>query len=58
VSEQTSFVAQRPFAMYRAKSAWPEKCIFTNIGDQGKNNEIKVVGGWELVLVKARIGKD
>ncbi len=23
-----------------------------------KNNEMKVVGGWEFELVKARIGKD
>ena len=45
--------------MYRAKSDLLEKCIFTNISDQTiKNNEMKVVGGWEFELVKARIGKD
>ena len=46
------------FAIYRAKSDLPEKRIFTNISDQTKNNEMKVVGGWEFELVKAIIGKD
>ena len=46
------------FAIYRAKIDLPEKCIFTNISDQAKNNKMKVVGGWEFELVKARIVKD
>ncbi len=28
----------------------PEKCIFTNISDHTKDNEMKVVGGWEFEL--------
>ena len=35
----------------------PEKCIFTNISDQPKNNEMKVVGGWEFELEKRELAK-
>ena len=46
-------------AIYRAKRDLREKCIFTNIIDQAiKNNEMKVMGGWENELVKVRIGND
>ncbi len=29
----------------------PEKCIFTNINDEDKYNEMEVVGGWEIELI-------
>ncbi len=45
------------FAIYGAKSDLPKKCIFTNIIDQAKNNEMKVVGGWEFELVKRELAK-
>ncbi len=45
------------FAIYRAKSDLPEKCIFTNIIDRAKNNDMKVVGGWEFELVKRELAK-
>ena len=35
----------------------PEKCIFTNISDQAKNNEMKVVGGWEFELGERELAK-
>jgi hypothetical protein len=35
----------------------PEKCIFTNISDQAKNNEMKVVGGWEFELEERELAK-
>ncbi len=34
-----------------------EKCIFTNITDQAKDNEMKVVGGWEFELEKQELAK-
>ncbi len=35
-----------------------EKCIFTNISaDQAKNNEMKVVGGWEFELGEREFSK-
>ena len=40
------------FAIYRANRDLPEKCILTNISDQAKNNEMKVVGGWKFELEK------
>ena len=41
----------------RAKSDLPEKCIFANISDQAKNNEMKVVGGWEFELEERKLAK-
>ena len=46
------------FAIYRVKSDLLEECIFTNISDHAKNNEMKVLGGWEFELVKAKTGND
>ncbi len=34
-----------------------EKCIFTNIIDQAKNNEMKVVSGWKFEIVKRKLTK-
>ena len=34
-----------------------EKCKFTNIIDQAKDNELMVVGGWEFELVKRGLAK-
>ena len=34
-----------------------EKYIFTNISDHAKNNEMKVVGGWEFELEKRELAK-
>jgi len=45
------------FAIYRAQSDLAKKCTFTNIIDQAKNNEMKVVGGWESELVKRELAK-
>jgi len=45
------------FTMYRAKSDLPEKCIFRNISDQAKDNEMKTVGGWEFELVQRELAK-
>ena len=35
----------------------PEKSIFTNISNQAKNNEMKVVGGWEFELETRELAK-
>jgi len=35
----------------------PKKCIFTNIGDHAKNNEMKVVSGWEFELEERELAK-
>jgi hypothetical protein len=34
-----------------------EKCLFKNINDHAKKNDIKVVGGWEFELVKRELAK-
>ena len=35
----------------------PEKCTFTNISDRAKDNEIKLLGGWEFELEKRELAK-
>ena len=41
----------------RAKSDLPEKCIFTSISDRAKNNEMRVVDGWEFELEERELAK-
>ncbi len=57
MSGRQSEMPKPTFAIFRAKSNLPEKCILTNICDKAMNNEMKVVGEWEFELVKARTGK-